>query len=77
MPNAVEISPGITVDNEVRHGKPVIKGTRVPVSLVLGQLAGGVTYAKLEEEYGVTTEGIRAVLRYATSIVSQETVRVD
>ena len=75
MANPVEISPGITVDSDVRHGKPVIKGTRVPVSLVLGQLGGGVTYAELEEEYGVTTEGIRAALQYATNIVSQETVR--
>ena len=34
-----EIVLGITVDREVRFGKPVIKGTRVPVDLVLGKLA--------------------------------------
>ena len=76
MSNPIEISPGITVDNEVHHGKPVIKGTRVPVSLVLGQLAGGVTYAEIEDEYGVDFEGIKAALRYATDIVAHETVRV-
>jgi len=75
MSDSVEISPGITIDNAVRHGKPVIVGTRVPVSLILGQLAGGVTYAEIEEEYGVTLEGIRAALRYATDLVSRETVR--
>jgi uncharacterized protein (DUF433 family) len=53
----------------------VIKGTRVPVSLVLGQLASGVTHAELEEEFGLTDEGIRAALLYATEIVSRETVR--
>lgn len=40
---AIEIYPGIVVDAEIIHGKPVISGTRIAVSLVLGQLAGGVT----------------------------------
>jgi len=38
-----EISPGIVADRGVRFGKPVIKGTRVPVDLVVGKLAGGMT----------------------------------
>jgi uncharacterized protein (DUF433 family) len=75
MSDAIEISPGITIDAGVRHGKPVIKGTRVPVSLVLGQLSAGVTHAELEAEFGVTEEGIKAALLYATEIVSQETIR--
>jgi len=37
-----EIAPGITVDQSVRFGKPVLKGTRVPVDLVVGKLAGGI-----------------------------------
>ncbi len=37
----VEIAPRITVDKDVRFGKPVIKGTCVPVDLILGKLAGG------------------------------------
>jgi uncharacterized protein (DUF433 family) len=73
--SAVEISPGITVDNDIHHGKPVIKGTRVPVSLVLGQLAAGISYDELEKEFGISFEGIRAALRYAMDIVSHETVR--
>src|SRR5262249_27588020 len=48
---AVEISPGITVDPEVAFGKPVIKGTRIYVALVLGHLAGGIAYEELEREY--------------------------
>ena len=75
MIGPIEISPGITVDNDVHHGKAVIRGTRVPVSLVLGQLAAGVSYVELEEEFGVTVEGIRAALRYASELVSHETVR--
>ncbi|MCX5636891.1 MAG: DUF433 domain-containing protein [Planctomycetota bacterium] len=41
----MEIAPRITVDEKIRFGKPVIKGTRVPVDLVLGKLAGGMTGA--------------------------------
>ena len=35
-----EIAPRIVVDEQVRFGKPVIEGTRVPVDLVVGKLAG-------------------------------------
>ena len=32
----------IVIDPEVRHGKPVIRNTRVPVDIILGSLAGGM-----------------------------------
>ncbi len=38
----MEIAPRISVEEKVRFGKPVITGTRVPVDLILGKLAGGV-----------------------------------
>lgn len=62
---ATEIYPGITVDTQVIHGKPAIRGTRIPVSLVLGQLAGGVSYEELQREYGLTAEQVQAALGYA------------
>ena len=43
----MEISPRISVNEKVRFGKPVITGTRVPVDLVLGKLAGGMTYEEV------------------------------
>jgi uncharacterized protein (DUF433 family) len=69
---AQEIYPGISVDAEVVHGKPVISGTRIPVSLVLGQLAGGVTYDELQREYGLTAEHVHAALGYATGSTQSE-----
>jgi len=42
----MEIAPRITIDEKVRFGKPVIKGTRVPVDLIVGKLAGEMTYKK-------------------------------
>ncbi|MBU4533422.1 MAG: DUF433 domain-containing protein [Firmicutes bacterium] len=41
-----EISPGIVIDPDIKGGKPVIKGTRVPVDLFLGWLAGGSRVGK-------------------------------
>jgi uncharacterized protein (DUF433 family) len=38
----MEIADGTTIDEKVRFGKPLIKGTRVPVDLVIGRLAGAV-----------------------------------
>jgi len=37
--SSVELYPGVITDSAILGGKPVIRGTRVPVSLVLGQLA--------------------------------------
>jgi hypothetical protein len=45
--SVVEIVPGVTADPQIAFGKPVIATTRVPVALVLGQLAAGVAVAEL------------------------------
>jgi uncharacterized protein (DUF433 family) len=71
-----EIVVGVTADPGVAFGKPVIAGTRVPVALVLGQLAGGVAEAEICAEYDLTREQIQAALRYAAWLADQETVRV-
>ena len=39
----IQLAPRIVVDERVRFGKPVIEGTRVPVDVVLGKLAAGMT----------------------------------
>ncbi|MFH1609387.1 MAG: DUF433 domain-containing protein [Candidatus Bipolaricaulota bacterium] len=72
---AVEIAPRIVVDEEVRFGKPVIKGTRVPVELVLGKLAGGMSVEEVMREYALAREDLLAALAYAARLVSQEQVR--
>ena len=61
----MEIAPRITVDEKIRFGKPVVKGTRVPVDLILGKLAGGMTYDEVMAEYQLAKEDILAVLDYA------------
>lgn len=71
----VEIAPRIVLDQQVRFGRPVIKGTRVPVELVLGKLAGGMSYDELIAEYGLVREDILAVLDYASKHLASEEIR--
>jgi len=70
-----KIAPRITVDEHVRFGRPVIEGTRVPVDLVVGKLAGGMTIVEVCEEYELTQEDVLAALAYAARLVADEQVR--
>ncbi len=71
----MDIAPGITIDEKVRFGKPVIKGTRVPVDMVIGKLAGGMTYEEVMSEFDLTKEDILAALEYAAKHLSEEEIR--
>ncbi len=62
----------IVVDPNVCHGKPVIRGTRTPVAIVVGSLAGGMTFEEVQREYDLTVEDIRTALRFASELVDQE-----
>ncbi len=53
----------------MRFGKPVIRGTRVSVDLVLGKLAGGMEMDKVIKEYQISKEDILAVLHYAAQVL--------
>ncbi len=72
----MEIAPRITVDERVRFGKPVIKGTRVPIDMVLSKLAGGMTYEDLMAEYDLAREDILAALGYASKMLAEVEIRV-
>ena len=66
----------IEINPRIMHGKPIIRGTRVPVEVILGSLVGGMTYQEIEEEYGVTKEDIMAAIEYAARFVIGEEVRL-
>ena len=71
----MQISPGISVDEKISFGKPVITGTRVPVDLIIGKLAGGMTYEEVIAEYEITREDILAVLDYAAKTLASEEIK--
>lgn len=58
---------------DVLRGKPRVKGTRIPVSLVLGHLAAGQTVDEIIKEYpDLTSEQIAACLDYARDLAELE-----
>jgi uncharacterized protein (DUF433 family) len=71
----MEIAPRITIDDKIRFGRPVITGTRVPVDLILGKLAGGMTYEEVMKEYDLQREDILAALDYASKLLAEEELR--
>jgi len=65
----------IVSDPEVLRGKPRLKGTRIPVGLVLGYLAGGKTAEEIVSEFpDLTHDQIAACLDYARELATFEAV---
>jgi uncharacterized protein (DUF433 family) len=60
----------IEINPRVCNGKPVVKGTRIPVSVILDQLASGETWDSILGGYPeLTREDIQAAIRYAQGAV--------
>ena len=56
----------ITIDPKILSGKPVFKGTRISISIVLKMLRDGATFQKILEEYPrLTDEDIKVALDYS------------
>jgi uncharacterized protein (DUF433 family) len=63
----------ISVDPEIHHGEPCIKGTRLPVSMIVGSIADGMSFDEIIDAYPqLETESVQAALAYAADIVRQE-----
>lgn len=67
--NRIEINPNIMM------GKPVIRGTRIPVELILRKLSEGAKEEDLLEAYPrLTYEDIQAAIRYAADTLANEEI---
>jgi uncharacterized protein (DUF433 family) len=64
----------IVIDPTIQHGKPIIRGTRLPITRIIGGLAGGMTIEEICREYEVAQEDIRAALEYANDAIEAEEV---
>jgi len=63
----------ISVDPEIHHGEACIKGTRIPVSMIVGSVADGMSFEEIIDSYPqLKEESIKAALAYAADIVRQE-----
>ena len=65
----------ISIDPKILVGKPVVKGTRISVELVVDLLANGWTQEQILENYpNLTTDDVRACLAYASEVLHSERV---
>ncbi len=68
----MKVRERIIIDPGIQHGKPVIRGTRVPVARIIAELAGGMPKEEVMHEYDITAEDIAAALAYAADLVEAE-----
>lgn len=62
----------IEINPNIKGGKPVIRGTRVPVEVVVGALAGGASLEEVTTAYAITVEQVQACLAFAAEILREE-----
>lgn len=63
----------IIIDPDLHHGDPCIKGTRIPVTIIMGSLADGMTTDEIIAAYPqLTVVEVQAALAYAADVMRQE-----
>jgi uncharacterized protein (DUF433 family) len=69
----VELIPNIEIRPDVMMGKPCLKGTRIPVYIILEKLAAGETAEQILDAYPqITSDHIKAALQYAAVLANDE-----
>lgn len=66
----MEMFPGISMDPDIRFGKPCITGTRIDVATLVGAIAVGETVETVADEYALTVEQVRSALSYAVHVAA-------
>lgn len=75
MSTPEELLKRITLDPEVNHGQPTVRGLRYPVAVILELLAGGMTPEEILSDYpDLEPEDIQAVLLYAARLAQVASV---
>jgi uncharacterized protein (DUF433 family) len=76
MPDTIETPLARVSSNpKVLGGKPVIRGTRIPVSLILNFVANGMSFREILEEYPqLSDDDLKAALLYAERVADGEGV---
>ena len=66
----MESFSGITMNPDVRFGKPCVSGTRMDVATIVGVIAAGETVETVAAEYQLSIEQVRAALAYAAHVAA-------
>jgi uncharacterized protein (DUF433 family) len=70
--------PRITVNPEVMAGRPCIRGMRVTVGMILGNLGAGVSIEELLETYPyIEREDVLEAIRFGASLASERYVSLE
>ncbi len=73
MKRGLDWRPYIQIDPDIHHGEPCIRGTRIPVAVILANLAEGLSIQALLQEYpALREEDIRAALAYAAEALTHD-----
>ncbi|HWD57658.1 MAG TPA: DUF433 domain-containing protein [Stellaceae bacterium] len=65
----------ISIDPRIHHGKPCIKGTRVPASVIVGSIAAGDSPERILKSWPqLTIEDVTAALQFASALAAEATV---
>ena len=70
----IELLKRIEINTGILCGKPVIKGTRISVELILEKLASGYNFNEIVYDYDITEEDIKAAVIYAYELVANEEI---
>lgn len=63
----------ISVDPEIHHGEPCMTGTRIPVAMIVGSIADGMSFDEIIDAYPqLKKESIQAALAYAADVVRHD-----
>lgn len=68
----MEVYPGVSMDPDVRFGKPCVAGTRIDVATVVAGVAAGESAEAVANEYGLSVEQVRAALGYAAHVAAHQ-----
>ncbi|MFX1520133.1 MAG: DUF433 domain-containing protein [Promethearchaeota archaeon] len=65
----------ISIDPEIQHGKPCIRGTRIPVYIILEMLEHGLTIPEILEEYPhIKEDDVKACIAFARRFVEEDEI---
>ena len=66
----MEVFPGISMDPDVRFGKPCLTGTRIDVATIVGALAAGESAGSVATEYSLSIDQVLSALAYVAHVAA-------
>ena len=71
----LKLEKRIVINPKIMVGKPIIKGTRIPVDAIIKRIADGMTIKEILADYpNLTKEDVEAALRYTVKVISGEDI---